>query len=404
MPELSRRHFLIAGGVGVAGLAGAVGLTLPKMLDAGHERPLAQSTGILVLVTLYGGNDGLSTLIPHADNAYYDARRDLSYAPSEVIDLDGTYGLNPALRGLGDMWREGDLAIVRGVGYPNQDRSHFRSMDIWQTASPAEPSPTGWIGRWLDATGDDPLQAVNIGALVPLLAMGEKCTAAALSEALPMVTPEFETTLQALSSTDPKDTAAMSAVRESYRANNASDRIFRPVMSRRPPKPPAPAGGDVNTLAADLDLVATCVQARVPTRVYTVALGGFDTHADERGTQQALLQKVDDALAGFMKQIRTSAHGRDVVVLVYSEFGRRLAANASQGTDHGTSGPVLVLGAPVRGGFYGDQPSLTDLADGDLKTTTDFRDVYHEVLTRTLRSDSEPVVGAGRRDIGFLKA
>jgi uncharacterized protein (DUF1501 family) len=402
MPELSRRTFLIAGGVGAVGLAGAAVVTLPKLFEAAHERPLAQSSGILVIVTLYGGNDGLSTVIPYADNAYQDARRDLSYAPSEVLDLDGRQGLNPALSGLAGMWRDGDLAIVRGVGYPNQDRSHFRSMDIWQTASPAEPSPSGWVGRWLDAMGDDPLRAVNIGALVPLLVMGEKCTAAALSAALPLASPDFETTLEALSATDASDTPAMAAVRESYRTNNRSDRLFRPITGRRSPQ--QPAGVDVNTLAADLDLVAACIQAHVPTSVYTAALGGFDTHADERDTQQALLKRVDDALTGFMTRVRTSAHGRDVVVMVYSEFGRRLAANASQGTDHGTSGPVLVLGSPVKGGFYGDDPSLTDLTDGDLKTTTDFRDVYHEVLTHTLQSDSEPSVGAGRRDVGFLTA
>lgn len=402
MSRFSRRDFLIVGGLGVAGLAGGVAVTLPKLLESGEERPLADSSGILVVVTLYGGNDGLSTVIPLSDNAYHDARRDLSYEPAEVIDLDGRHGLNPALQGLANLWRDGELAIVRGVGYPNQDRSHFRSMDIWQTASPAEPSATGWIGRWLDATGGDPLQAVNIGALVPLMVMGEKCTAAALSQALPPVSPEFETTLEALSSADPKDSPAMSAVRESYRASNRSSRAFRPITSGRPQHAVAPPGVDVNTLAADLDVVATCVQARVPTRVYTVALGGFDTHADERGTQQALLQKVDEALTAFSRRMRNTAHGRDVVVLVYSEFGRRLAANASQGTDHGTSGPVLVLGPQVRGGFHGDDPSLSDLTDGDLKTTTDFRDVYHEVLTRVLRSDSEPSVGPGRRDIGFL--
>jgi uncharacterized protein (DUF1501 family) len=144
------------------------------------------------------------------------------------------------------------------------------------------------------------------------------------------------------------------------------------------------------------------VKAAVPTRVYMVSLGGFDTHADERGTQEDLLKKVDQALTPFLRDMRTNSFGKKLVVMVYSEFGRRVAANASQGTDHGSAGPVFLAGAPVKGGFYGDEPSLTDLNDGDLKVTTDFRDIYHELLTKALDSDPVPSIGPGRRNIGFL--
>ncbi|MDP9168852.1 MAG: DUF1501 domain-containing protein [Actinomycetota bacterium] len=401
MPEINRRRFLVASaGAGALGLSAAAALTLPDLLATGHDRPMAEHNGILVIVTLYGGNDGLSTVIPYADNAYHDARPELAYAPHDVIDLDGHVGLNPALPGLAEHWRDGSLAIVRGVGYPNQDRSHFRSMDIWQTASPSQPSSTGWIGRWLDATGDDPLRAVNMGVVVPPLAIGEKCVASTLSDAIPLVPPEFAGVLDALREDDPGDTGAMRGVRASYRANGRTDAAFRPLGIQT--KPGAPRGSDVNVLAEQLNLVATCVKARVPTQVYTVSLGGFDTHADERGTQQQLLQQVNDALTPFLQSMRTNVHGRNLVVMVYSEFGRRVAANASQGTDHGTSGPVLVIGRPVKGGFYGDAPSLTDLADGDVKTTTDFRDVYAELLTHTVGTDPGPSVGGGRRPIGFL--
>lgn len=402
MPEINRRTFLIASaGAGALGLAGAAAVTLPQLMDAGRERPMAADTGILVIVTLYGGNDGLSTVIPYADNAYYDARADLSYAPSEVLDLDGRVGLNPALAGLAKQWKDDSLAIVRGVGYPNQDRSHFRSMDIWQTASPEVPSATGWIGRWLDATGDDPLRAVNMGVIVPPLAAGEKCIAATLSGAVPLASPQFDATLNKLSADDANDTRAMTGVCASYRANNRTDQTFRPLTGRAQPGA-GPPGADVNVLQVQLDLVAKCVKAGVPTQVYMVALGGFDTHADERGTQQGLLQKVDAALTPFLQQMRTNVHGKNLVVMVYSEFGRRVAANASQGTDHGTSNPILILGKPVKGGFYGDPPSLTDLDDGDLKTTTDFRDVYSELLTKAVRTDPGPSVGSGRRELGFL--
>ncbi len=396
MPEMNRRRFLIASaGVGAAGLlSGAVAVSWPELMRAADDRPLPDGTGILVIVTLYGGNDGINTVIPCADNAYHAARPELAYAPHEVLALDDRLGLNPALRGLSQAWSDKTLAIVRGVSYPKPDHSHFRSMDIWQTASPAEPVSTGWIGRWLDATGDDPLRAVNIGSVLPPLAVGEKCTAAALSLAGGTRSPEpFATVMAALGAEDPHDTPAMAAVRASYRATEHADAAFRQVGA---------PGRATNALAKQLDMVSICVRAGVPTRVYTVQLGGFDTHADERDTQQRLLQTFDEALTPFLRQMAADRHGKNVVVLAYSEFGRRVAANASQGTDHGTAGPVFIAGAPVRGGFYGEEPSLTDLDHGDLKSTTDFRDVYAELLSRTLGTDPTPAVGSGRSALGFL--
>lgn len=398
MPELNRRNFLIAS-VGAAGLITGAAITLPQLLDEGEQRPLAKDRGILVIVTLYGGNDGINTVIPVNDNAYHDARRDISFEPHQTLDLDGHLSLNPALLGLKDIWDSNELAIVRGVGYPKQDRSHFRSMDIWQTAAPDAPMSTGWIGRWLDATGDDPLRAVNVGSVLPPLAIGEKQAATGLSVRIPRIPDKFADTLNALSTEDPRDTPSMAAVRANYRHCATTDSTFGSLTDSPLPDPTDDAG---KQLAEDLDLVATCVHSGVPTQVYMVTLGGFDTHANERDDHQRLLTALDSALAPFLKQMRRSARGRNVVVMVYSEFGRRVAANASQGTDHGTSGPVFIAGPHVKGGFYGDEPSLTDLADGDLKTTTDFRDIYHELLSRTLATDPEPSVGPGRKPIGFL--
>lgn len=401
MPEMNRRRFLIAS-AGAAGLAAAAGaaVTLPQMFERAQQQPLPADTGILVILTLYGGNDGLNTVIPFTDNAYYDARPELAFGPDTVIDLDGTVGLNPALTGLASAWRNDNLAIIRGVGYPKQDRSHFRSMDIWQTASPDDPTASGWIGRWLDNSGDDPLRAVNIGTVLPPMAVGQKCTAAGLSVTIPKLPGDMPGVLEAMSAPDPLDTPAMAAVRADYRAYRTIDDTFRTFTDS--PLPPTAATDLGKQLADDLELVAQCVRAGVPTRVYMVSLGGFDTHANERGDQQKLLTALDGAITPFLKQMRNSAYGRQVVTMIYSEFGRRVAANATQGTDHGTSGPVLILGESVRGGFYGDAPSLTDLHDGDLKTTTDFRDVYHELLDQTLGADPESSVGPGRRAIGFL--
>jgi uncharacterized protein (DUF1501 family) len=411
MPELSRRKFLVASaGLNAAGLlSGACAVSWPDLMREAKARPLAEGSGVLVIVTLYGGNDGINTVIPYADNAYQDARPELAYAPGDVLPLDGQLGLNPALKGLAQQWSNRKLAIVRGVSYPKPDHSHFRSMDIWQTASPAEPVSTGWIGRWLDATGSDPVRAVNIGSVLPPLAVGEKCTAAALvpsgkpspganafSSRSSMSANTFAATMDALGADDPNDTPTMAAVCDAYRATRTTDTTFGPI------KPSGEKGEKHNSLAGQLNMVAAAVKAAVPTRVYTVQLAGFDTHADERGTQQRLLQTLDEAVTPFLQQMAANRYGKNVVLLAYSEFGRRVKANASQGTDHGTAGPVFVAGAPVKGGFYGDEPSLTDLDNGDLKPTTDFRDIYYELLSKTLQTDPTPSVGAGRRSLGFL--
>jgi uncharacterized protein (DUF1501 family) len=268
-------------------------------------------------------------------------------------------------------------------------------MDIWQTADPDTPSSTGWIGRWLDATGTDPLRAVNIGSVLPTLAMGAKHTASALDPSSAPLTTQLKAELAGLSASDPDDSTAQGYVCAGYSAEQTvAQRLSQVAAAERAAGP--------NALAAQLDLVGKCIKAEVPTRVYSVSLGGFDTHADERGTQQDLLGRMDTAVTGFLNDLAGHPRGRDVVLMAYSEFGRRVRANASQGTDHGTAGPVFLAGAPVEGGFYGDEPSLTDLDDGDLKTTVDFRDIYHELLERVVSTDPTPVVGTGRRDLGII--
>jgi uncharacterized protein (DUF1501 family) len=404
---------LIAGvGVGAAGLLSGVASCSWSDLDrAAQNNKLSDGAGVLVIVTLYGGNDGLSTVIPHTDNAYHDARPELAYRSEEVIPLDPQLGFNPALKGLHQSWTGRKLAIVRGVGYPKPDRSHFRSMDIWQTASPSEPVSTGWIGRWLDATGDDPTRAINIGAVLPVMAVGAKHTASTLSRESGPMPAEITDALSALGTDDPHDNGPRSTICSAYRATRTFGGAVEPVLANGNPAislDPNVGGlsftpnNGPNPLATQLNLVSKCVKAAVPTRVYMVALGGFDTHSDELGPQRQLLGIVDEALAPFLHDMSTDRYGKNVVVMVYSEFGRRVRANASQGTDHGAAGPVLIAGQPVKGGFYGEQPSLTDLDDGDLKGTTDFRDIYHELLVKTVGADPEPSVGPSRRDIGFL--
>ena len=400
MDTLTRRRFLVASGVvgGAALLAGSAGVTWSELAEHAQKDPLPAGSSILVLVTLYGGNDGVNTLIPYADAAYHDARPELAYAPADVLRLDDAFGLNPAMKGLAQLWSDKHLAVVRGVGYPQPDHSHFRSMDIWQTASPAAPADTGWIGRWLDSTGDDPVRSVNMGAVLPPLAVGARCTAAALPVGThkPLAR-DLAGALQGLGTAANSDTPTEAMVRSSLRAERTAATTFDPITESR-----SGSSRKNADLTDQLDQVARCIKAGVPTKVYTVSLGGFDTHADERGTQQSLLGMLDTAVSKFLGDMTADPHGKGVVLMTYSEFGRRVAANASQGTDHGTAGPIFLAGQPVRGGFYGDEPSLTDLDNGDLKVSVDFRSVYTEVLHRVLGADPVQVLNGSFPELGML--
>lgn len=411
MDGMTRRSFLIASGVtGGAALAAGSGLVTWKQLShRASATPLPSGAKILVLVTLYGGNDGLNTVIPYADPAYHSARPELAYSATEVLHLDSELGLNPAMTGMAKLWRNKQLAIVRGVDYPNPDFSHFRSMDIWQSASPTAPVNTGWIGRWLDATGDDPIRAVNIGSVLPPLAVGAKCTAAALplGKARPLPA-DLATAFAGLGHSDPTDTTADGMVTASYRAERTVASTFATILGPTAVTPgvdtesAAGSAGGSSSLKAQLDMVARCVKAGVPTTVYSVDLGGFDTHADEKGTQQTQLGVMDAAISGFLTDMASDPRGRGVVLMAYTEFGRRVVANASQGTDHGSAGPVFLAGTPVKGGYYGEQPSLTDLKNGNLKSNVDFRTIYGEVLHRVLGADPTQIIGPTPPELGIL--
>ncbi len=412
MDTLTRRRFLTLSGVGAAGaLAG--GLTLRSQTDlfaAARHNPLPPGSGVLVLVTLYGGNDGLNTVVPYADAAYHDGRPGLSYAGNEVLALDGSLGLNPAMTGLHDLWQRKRLAVVRGVGYPKPDRSHFASMDIWQTASPDQPVTTGWIGRWLDATGADPLHAVSIGSVPPPLVAGERCAGAAVPLGrLSAPAGALEAALSGLGKPQVGEAELQAAAATGLSDLLRLDATFGPVINGAATEPAtepadeartagASAGGQ-SALARQLAMVSSCIAAKVPTRVYSVSLGGFDTHANEKGTQSRLLGELDAALTTFVRGVGE----RPVVVAVYSEFGRRVAANGSDGTDHGTASDVFVLGPQVAGGLYGEAPSLTRLdGNGDLVATTDFRDVYATLLERVLGTDADRVLTGAKGRLDFL--
>ncbi|MFD2415978.1 DUF1501 domain-containing protein [Amycolatopsis pigmentata] len=390
MNKLTRRRFLVASGVTAAGAlaAGATQVDWAHLMSAAQASPLDPNAGVLVVVTLYGGNDGLNTVVPASDHAYQDARPELAYKPEEVLDLGDGLGLNPGMKGFKGLWDNHELAIVRGVGYPKPDHSHFRSMAIWQTASPDTAVPTGWLGRWLDATGDDPLRAVSVEPVLPPLLAGARTAAASLPVGgLTLPNGALGKSFQGLGAAQPGEgywqAKAAHSIGDLYQAEKVLGGAVHP--NGKPAQRKA-------ALAAQLDIVAGLIEAGVPTRAYSVSLGGFDTHADERGTQQRLLTELDGALTPFVQRLGRTDRGKQAIVLVYSEFGRRVKANASQGTDHGTAGPVFVLGNGVRGGFHGAEPSLTDLDDGDLKESTDFRDVYATLLEKVLGTDAGHVL------------
>jgi uncharacterized protein (DUF1501 family) len=398
---LTRRGFLRASGVvgATALLAGTAGCTWSDVTRAASQNPLPSGTPVLVLVTMYGGNDWLNTVIPVDDPAYHDARPDMSYTHGEVLALDGSTGLNPGLKNLSTLWSSKKVAIMRGVGYPNPDRSHFRSMDIWQTGSPSTPLTTGWLGRWLDQVKDtEPLLGLNIGPVLPVLAVGAQRTFAALSVKEKGAAP-LAPVMAALSTPDSADTTAQRIVASSYAAVG---RVRDDVVTHLSDVSLPDEITDDGSLKSQLLTVAACIRLGAPTRCYTVSMGGFDTHAGEKSTQQQLLSTFDSAVQEFRKAMDGSPRAGDVVLVAYSEFGRRVKANASLGTDHGTAGDVLVVSDRVTPGFHGDQPSLTDLDQGDLKASQDFRSLYAELLAKVLGADPTPVIGSSITASGIL--
>ncbi|ASY20679.1 DUF1501 domain-containing protein [Candidatus Planktophila dulcis] len=411
MDTVTRRKFLqlTAGAVAVG--AAAPLLSVDEIAAAAVNRPLAAGTPIVVMVTLYGGNDGLNTVIPYTDSLYFSSRPEISYKADTLLPLDAELALNPAMKGLKSLWDQKKVAIIRGVGYPKPDRSHFSSMAKWQTASPEKHINTGWLGRWIDTQAEDSMLAISLGSVLPPLFAGAKRSGSVLPlGGLVIPKGSVATNCLQLAKISRADSSLMAAAATSMRNLFSVSTTVQPIL-----KAPAPvavdlpvtnggnAGGDSN-LAQQLDVVAKLIAAGSPTKVWSVSLGGFDTHANEANAQAALLGSVSDSISRFISQMKSTSRSADVTVVVYSEFGRRVVGNGSQGTDHGTSGPMFIVGEKVNGGFYGDQPSLKNLINGDLAVTTDFRDVYATILESLLKSPVEPVLGKWSGRTKFLKA
>jgi uncharacterized protein (DUF1501 family) len=392
--DFTRRDFLKLTGAGA--MAASVPLSLFDIAVAGAATPLPAKTPIVVLVTLYGGNDGLNTLVPYLDSTYYSSRPGISVDQSTVLPLDDGLGFNPAMKNFQSLWNAKQLTIVRGVSYPKPDLSHFSSMAIWQTASPSTSVSTGWIGRWLDTQPLNPMLAVSVGNVMPPAFAGAKQSGSVMPPTgfkLPTGTAlrQFKSLGAQTAGASPTTQNAALSIANLYQMAGT---VTSELALGAPKSQNAALQNVGNTkLNPQLDAVATLINAGAPTRVWEVSIGGFDTHADEVSTQNALIGGVTDSVARFMSQIAGTKRANDVTVVIYTEFGRRVKANAALGTDHGTSNAVYIVGKSGVGGFIGDEPSLTQLdTSGNMLVTTDFRDIYGSILEDLLATPVDKII------------
>jgi uncharacterized protein (DUF1501 family) len=390
-------------------LLGALsGLTVVGSTDSIFSRALAQSPlgglpggaddRVLVVINFQGGNDGLNTVVPHGLRSYYNYRPTLGIAPNDVLQIDKTVGLNPALAPLKKMYDAGNVAIVQNVGYPQPDHSHFRSTEIWQTAVPTTYEHTGWLGRYLDTAELDEKNLFNGIALAQVLpeamiARKIDCPAIAQLGGYGLTSDKNASSKAAFGSIIkdndvPFKSPYLAAVAEiEDHAQRGSEELPKLIAGYK-----SSANYPATQLGRSLALAAQIVGSRLGTRVLYIQHGSFDTHVAQKGVQDRLLAEFANAIEAFYADL--AAHGNDkrVLTMTFSEFGRRVGENASRGTDHGTAAPLFLIGGNVHGGLYGDYPALDNLDNGDLRFSVDFRSVYTTVLEKWLRRPAAGVV------------
>jgi uncharacterized protein (DUF1501 family) len=401
-----------------------------EALGAVGARPGVPEDRVLVVVQLSGGNDGLNTVVPVGHDAYYRARPRLAVAAEDAVQVGGPgsagggLALHPELAPLSELMQTGRAAAVVGVGYPNPNRSHFESMDIWHAGDPLvqRQRGTGWIGRALDradVADAGAMACVAIGSEAPPATIGAASQPTTFDDPgsfrwLPGVADrglagEHTSLLDAAAqarvdhraSPESADSALAFVQRATCDAQAASDQIRRAVGAQLPGRNRFARNG----LSQQLEQVAAMIAAGLPTRVYYVALGGFDTHANQRQTHDRLMGQFAQAMADFQGRLDAAGHAERVVTVAFSEFGRRVAQNASGGTDHGAAGPMFLFGPQLRhGGIVGQHPSLDPdaLDNGDLAHTLDFRQVYAELLDGWMGVPSGDVLGQRFRATGLL--
>ncbi|GAA4973112.1 DUF1501 domain-containing protein [Algibacter aquimarinus] len=358
----------------------------------------------LVIIQLSGGNDGLNTVVPFRNDLYYKERPTIGLAQNDIIKLNDEVGLNASLAPLKRLYDKGYVSIINNVGYPNPIRSHFRSMDIWQTASDSNQySQSGWIGRYLDTYGKDPHSAIEIDDSLSLAMKGERMNAIATKDPKIMYNlskgPYLKNINKHLKDKHLSEHNLGYLYKSMIAAESSAKYIYetsKTVTSKKEyPK---------NKFGKQMKTTAQLINSHVQTKVYYTSLGGFDTHVNQKATQKRLLNMYAESVEAFVEDLKANNTFKDTLILTFSEFGRRVKQNASVGTDHGTANNVFIIGENLKSqGLYNNMASLSDLDDnGDLKFEIDFRTIYATVLDKWLEVDDKKVLNKSFSQLNFI--
>ncbi len=405
----SRREFLQ-----MSGSAGLVSLCAlpPAFLERATAAVDKRSDRVLVLIQLAGGNDGLNTVVPHGRDEYYKARPGIAIPRGQVLKINQELGLHPAMTGFMELYDEGQLAIVQGVGYPSPDRSHFRSMDIWHSARPeALDTRDGWLGRSLDAQFDRgarmALPALSIGTdKLPLALLSQRISVPTIRDPrqyelqLPGDSSRILKHIQTAAERPAAAQSDLAFVRSTTKAAVTSSLELKRVAANYQTAVPYPA----SRLANNLKTVAQMIASNFGPNIYFVSHDGFDTHSQQMNAHSTLLGELSSSVTAFVRDLAGHKLANEVLVVTFSEFGRRVAENGSLGSDHGAASQMFAISTKVKAGLRGAHPSMTDLDDGDLKFATDFRSVYSTLLDQWLNIDSEKVLGRRFAPIDLIKS
>ena len=390
---LDRRELL----AGMAGLS-AMSMVPPAFTQAAQAAATqaAASGKVLVILELSGGNDGLNTVVPYGDDAYYRQRPNIGIPKNELRIIDDHFGFNPGMAGFESLYKDGKMAIVHGCGYENPSYSHFTSMAYWHTAAPNSGDEYGWVGRLADSVAPSAPSnyLVNIGSKQSLAVKSEKHVPVVFDDPNRFMREAFAAEKEALDvvpDIGEIENPSRRFLLDIARGANDASALVRDAWSRYD----SPVDYGVNDL--DLQKVVALVDAGMPTSLYYVSYrnNSFDTHVFQNNLHRRLLTYTSDAVAGFIRDLERIGRADDVALMIFSEFGRRVPENVSLGTDHGAANAMFVVGNQVKGGHYGKLPSLTELADGDnLAYTTDFRKVYQSITQGWLgHNDSANLLG-----------
>ena len=387
---INRKTFIRSGSLATASIM------IPRFLQAfEHPAAVPQGNKVVVVIQLSGGNDGLNTVIPVRNDIYYRERQQLGIRRTDALPLTDEAGLHPALTAFRALHEEGHLAVYNGVGYPNPDKSHFRSMDIWHSASDSNVIlQTGWLGRYLDAKcagSTRPTKALEVDDTLSLALKGEQVKGLAVTDPRRLFTSSGDAWLKAqMAAHQTHEEAPVDYLYKTMAQTlSSAEYIYR--QSRQHP---TSANYPDTELAKGLKTIASLIYSEIDTKVYYISLGSFDTHVNQDAQQRRLFNELNGAVKAFTDDLKANGRFDDLLLFTFSEFGRRVKQNASNGTDHGKANNMfLISGALKKQGLLNPLPDLSGLDDGDIAHTLDFRQVYATVLEKWLETVAQPILG-----------